>query len=489
MDLLGNAGILAKNLQPLLLGLTIFVFLFDLLRGRTWSTLEPNKVSSQIKALAITALTGAIMLVICSLTGLALENAAPYYLGGMVITYALATLTLKPAMRMMLQLACAVALAMFVLSENLAMAASSYLFGALAIRLVLNFLKPKESRLDDIAPPFVYLTGTMFVHCGATGSGATAVTQMAMINSAFIISTLMTLMQRPFMHDDKILVKRLVLTLSGGLAYLVLVTKAAGAPEYARMAALVGAGYGMAYALDALAIKKDCVTGAVKQILIIGIFSLLAAKLYGNLGLACLAAGCMVGNFSQIPAAAALYFGARVLEQVFAYANVSNVTGINLNHPSVSASVYLGLFSALGLMALLKDVSDRRVLASAAAFAAAFGTCAVGYLLHSEAAGGYLISLIVSGVMVSIIGQSFFPEEEEKAVNLALVPALATSVAMVSAGLLAAGVSATMEQRFTVLGAIAAAGVLALLAVYFKGRGAQPKTNGDSGQAVVVAGD
>jgi len=31
--------------------------------------------------------------------------------------------------------------------------------------------------------------------------------------------------------------------------------------------------------------------------------------------------------------------------------------------------------------------------------------------------------------------------------------------------------------------------VLALLAVYFKGRGAQPKTNGDSGQAVVVAGD
>ncbi len=483
---------LAKNLTPLLLGLTIFVFLFDLLRGRTWSTLEPNKVSSQIKPLAITALSGAMMLFICSLTGLVLENVAPYYLGGMLITYVLATLALKPAMRMMLQLACAVALTMFVPSENLELAAAAYLFGALAIRLVLNFLKPKESRLDDIAPPFVYLAGAMFVRCGATGSGTTALTQMAMINSAFIIATLMTLMQRPFMRDDKILVKRLVLTLSAGLAYLVMVTKAVGAPEYARMAALVGVGYGMAYALDALAIKKDCATGAVKQILIIGIFSLLAAKLYGNLGLTCLAAGCMVGNFSQIPAAAALYFGARVLEQVFAYTNVSNVTGINLNHPSVSAAVYLGLFSALGLSALLKDVSDRRILAAAAAIAAAFGTCAVSYLLHSEAAGGYLISLIISGVMVSIIGQSFFPEEEEKAVNLAIVPALATSCAVVSASLLAAGVSATIEQRFTVLGVMAGAAVLALVAVYLKNRGSQAsndKTNGDSGQPVVVAGD
>jgi hypothetical protein len=119
-----------------------------------------------------------------------------------------------------------------------------------------------------------------------------------------------------------------------------------------------------------IAIKKDCATSAIKQILIIGIFTLLATRLFGNLGMAALGAGCMVGNFSQIPACAAIFFGARILEQVFAYANVSNVTGINLNHPYVSAALYLGLFSALGLMALLKDVSDRRI--AAAAFALQF---------------------------------------------------------------------------------------------------------------------
>jgi hypothetical protein len=45
MDLLGNAGLVAKNLPALLLGLTIFVFLFDLVRNRTWASLEPAKVA------------------------------------------------------------------------------------------------------------------------------------------------------------------------------------------------------------------------------------------------------------------------------------------------------------------------------------------------------------------------------------------------------------------------------------------------------------
>jgi len=468
MELLGNAGLLAKNLAPLLLGLTILVFLFDLLRARVYAALEFARLSLQLKPLAITALSGAVLLFVCSTVGLKLDATAPYYLTGLLVTYLLAMLAMKPAMRMMLQLAAAVTLTMLYPADGLEVAGSAYLFGALSLRLVLNFLKPKESRLDDIAPAFVYLAGMMFARIS---SGQTATTQMAMINSAFIIATLMTLMQRPFMRDDKILVKRLVLTLSGGLAFLVMVTKAVGAPEYVRMAALVGAGYGMAYALDALAIKKDCVTGAVKQILIIGIFSVLAAKLYGNLGLTCLAAGCMVGNFTQVPAAAALYFGARVLEQVFAAAHVSNVTGINLNHPSISASLYLGFFTALGLMALLKDVSDRRVAASCVALAAAFGTGAVAYLLHSEAAGSYLISLIISGVMVSIVGQSFFPEEEEKAINIAIVPALATTCALLSADLLAAGVDATINERLIVLATIGGVVALGLVFGALRGRG------------------
>lgn len=487
MDLLGNAGLVAKNLPALLLGLTIFVFLFDLVRNRTWASLEPAKVTGQVKALAVTAAAGAAVLGLVSAAGQPFNDIA-YYFVGLALTYLLATLTLKPAMRTMLQLACAVALTMFVPGDKLTLAACSYLMGAVSIRLVLNMLKPKESRLDDIAPPFVYLSAMLFATCGAAGGG-NADKFSGMINSAFIVSTLMTLMQRPFMRDDKILVKRLVLTLSGGLAYLVMVTKAVNAPEYVRLAALVGAGYGMAYALDALAVKKDCATSAIKQVLIIGIFTLLATRLFGNLGMAALGAGCMVGNFSQIPACAAIFFGARVLEQVFAYANVSNVTGINLNHPYVSAALYLGLFSALGLMALLKDVSDRRISAAAFATLSAVGTCAVSYFLHSEAAGGYLISLIVSAVLVSIVGQAFFPEEEEKVVNVALVPALATSCAMVSAGLLQFGLNATLEERMTVIAAMGGVTFAVLLASYFIGRSKAPSDKDESGQSVAVSGD
>ena len=487
MDLLGNAGLVAKNLPALLLGLTIFVFLFDLVRNRTWANFEPAKVTGQVKALGVTAAAGALVLGLVSAAGQPFSDIA-YYFVGLALTYVFATLTLKPAMRTMLHLACAVALAMFVPGDKLTMAACSYLMGAVSIRLVLNMLKPKESRLDDIAPPFVYLSAMLFAACGAAGGG-NADKFSGMINSAFIVSTLMTLMQRPFMRDDKILVKRLVLTLSGGLAYLVMVTKAVNAPEYVRLAALVGAGYGMAYALDAIAIKKDCATSAIKQILIIGIFTLLATRLFGNLGMAALGAGCMVGNFSQIPACAAIFFGARILEQVFAYANVSNVTGINLNHPYVSAALYLGLFSALGLMALLKDVSDRRITAAAFATLSAVGTCAVSYFLHSEAAGSYLISLIVSAVLVAIVGQAFFPDEEEKVVNVALVPALATSCAMVSAVLLQLGLNATMEERLTVIGAMGAITFVVLLGSYFMGRGKTTNNSDNSGQSVAVSGD
>ncbi|CAN5214652.1 hypothetical protein BH11CYA1_BH11CYA1_17780 [soil metagenome] len=483
MDLLGNAGLVAKNLPALLLGLTIFVFLFDLVRNRTWATLELGKVGGHLKALGATALAGLIILAVASAAGQPFSDTA-FYFAGLGLTYVFATLSLKPAMRTMLHLASAVALTMLVPGEKLTLAAASYLMGAVSIRLVLNMLKPKDSRLDDVAPPFVYLAAMLFAYSGEAGSGHTEKFS-GMINSAFIISTLMTLMQRPFMRDDKILVKRLVLTLSGGLAYLVMVTKAVEAPEYMRLAALVGAGYGMAYALDAIAIKKDCATSAVKQILIIGIFTLLGTRLFGNLGMAALGAGCMVGTFSQIPACAAIFFGARILEQVFAYTNVSNVTGINLNHPYVSASLYLGLFSALGLMVLLKDISDRRITATAFALLSAAGTCAVSYFLHSEAAGGYLISLIVSSILVAIVGQSFFPEEEEKVVNVALVPALATSCAIVTAGLLQLGLSATIEDRMTVIGAIAAVTVVVLLASYFMGR--KPATS--SGEPVAVSGD
>lgn len=484
MDLLGNAGLVAKNLPALLLGLTVFVFLFDLVRNRTWANMEPGKVAQHVKALAVTAAAGGLVLAAVSATGQPFADIAFYFVG-LALTYIFATLTLKPAMRTMLHLSCAVALAMFVGADKLTLAASSYLMGAVSIRLVLNMLKPKESRLDDVAPPFVYLAAILFATCGAAGSG-NADKYSGMINSAFIVSTLMTLMQRPFMRDDKILVKRLVLTLSGGLAYLVMVTKAVNAPEYVRLAALVGAGYGMAYALDAIAIKKDCATSAIKQILIIGIFTLLATRLFGNLGIAALGAGCMVGNFSQIPACAAIFFGARILEQVFAYTNVSNVTGINLNHPYVSAAVYLGLFSALGLMALLKDVTDRRISATAFALLSAIGTCAVSYFLHSEAAGGYLISLIISSVLVSIVGQAFFPEEEEKVVSIGLVPALATSCAMVSASLLQTGLTATIEDRMTVIAVMGGITFAVLLASYFMGRG---KTEGKSGNAVAVSGD
>jgi hypothetical protein len=482
MSLFENA---ATGSAAALFGLTIAIFLFDLVRGGTMAQLEPERLKVQAKVLFSTLIGGSLLLAAAAAGGLTLAQHAPFYIVGVLFCYIVAVLNFKPAMRSMAHLAVACAIALWAAPNTLVYSATAYLSGIVLMRLVLNLLSFKDARLDDIAPAFVYLAGLLFVSGGDSSALSTMGKRWTLLSSAFIVSTLVALLQRPHMADDKILVKRLVLTLSAGLAYLVLVTKVAAAPEYTRLALLVGAGYAMAYGLDALGQRKGDATAAIRQILIVGIFTLIASRLYGNLGVAVLGAGLMVGHFTQAPAAVALFFGARVLEQVFDYIYNPNVTGINLNHSYVGASVYFGLFSALAVLALLRDISQRRVLAVALGASGALAGAAVSYFLHGEAASGYLVALTVSGLLVCLVGRNFLsPKDEEKSLSLVMVPALATASALLSHDLLELGENADMQTRLTVLGVMAAAVVVAFIGIKLSG----PKQQA-SADAVAVAGD
>lgn len=464
MSLFANA---ATGSTAALLGLVLLVFLFDLVRGglrsENQSPFAPLKTHAGLLAAVLAG--GAVAFGLAALAALNLAQHAVFFFGAVLITYCVAVLPFKPVMRTMLHLGLACAIALWAAPNTLIYSATAYMAGLVLMRLVFNLMRVKEARLDDIAPAFVYLSGLLFVSGGDSAALATMGKRWTLLNSAFIVSTLVALMQRPHMTDDKLLVKRLVLTLSAGLGYLVLVTKLAVAPEYTRLALLVGAGYAMAYGIDALSLRKSEATASIRQVLIVGIFTLLASRLYGNLGIAVIGAGLMVGHFSQAPAAVALFFGARVLEQVFDYTYNANVTGINLNHSYVGASVYFGLFSALAILALLKDVHQKRVLAAALAVSGALAGAAVNYFLHGEAASGYLVAITVSGLLLCLVGGNFLEEDDrDKSLNLVLVPALATTSGLLSYELLALGETADMPARLTALGVIAAAVALAALA-------------------------
>lgn len=468
-------------------GLALAVFLFDLVRGGTMADLTSSfdRLKSQIKML-LAVLAGGAVLFGAGLAGqMTLAQHAPFFFGGVIFCYLIAVLNMKPAMRTMAHLAAAAAISIWAVPATMVYSAAAYMAGITMMRLVLNLIKPTEARLDDIAPAFVYLSGLLFISGTDSPSQNVYGKRWTLLNSAFIVSTLVSLLQRPHMTDDRLLVKRLVLTLSAGLGYLVLVTKLANAPEYTRLALLVGAGYAMAYGLDALGRRSDA-TASIRQVLIVGIFTLLASRIYGNFGIAVLGAGLMVGHFTQAPAAVALFFGARVLEQVFDYTYNQNVTGINLNHSYVGASVYFGLFSALAILALIKDVSQRRVLAVILASSGALLAAAVSYFLHGEAASGYLAALVISGILVCLTGRNFLSEDDaNKSLSLVLVPALATASAILSNELLELGQTADMNTRLTVLGVMAASVVVAFVGSKIGPRG-QALPNAD---AVPVAGD
>lgn len=474
-----------------LLGLSVLVFVFDLVRSKFWESMDKDKLKRDVKPLGCVAAFLAVLTGLAAYLKLDMLSSAPYLFAGLVAVYVTGVIdpTKHRYMRATFLLATGAGLACMG-GENFAQIATAYLAGMLSWKVVSNVLNPLEARLDDVAPVFAFLAAL-------AQQGSVAGRNADMITGAFCVATLLNLMQRPFMKDDKIWLKRSILVIAGGLGMLIVITKGVNAMSYSNMAVLMGAGFGAMYALDAIArmAKKEDVTPAersikfVKQVLIIGIFTLLATRLYGNVGLACIAACVLVGSFSQVPACAAIFFGSRLLEQAFADLAISNVTGINLQHTYVSAAQYLGFFVISALIVMTRDTRvlnrDLKVDACALALVATFGTALVNFFLHGEPTGSYLVALSAAGVTALILMQSLFADkgEENRSLSIILVPALASASAVLSSQLVRMGADAGMNERMTVLGVLAAVTIMAMMANRLMDK------NSGSSKSVTVSGE
>lgn len=170
MSLFENA---ATGSAAALFGLTIAIFLFDLVRGGTMAQLEPERLKAQAKVLFSTLIGGSLLFAAAAAGGLTLAQHAPFYIVGVLFCYIVAVLNFKPAMRSMAHLAAACAIALWAAPNTLVYSATAYLSGIVLMRLVLNLLSFKEARLDDIAPAFVYLAGLLFVSGGDSSALST----------------------------------------------------------------------------------------------------------------------------------------------------------------------------------------------------------------------------------------------------------------------------------------------------------------------------
>ena len=372
-DIFGT--VTANGLAPITAATCVFVLLFDVCRRKALSTEKVGFKSSlpslyvSIAAIALLKITG-VLLNVPAISSPIFYGVA---LAAVGIGYLMAASPLKPGVVAFVHLAIA---AIINSLDSHPAGLLPYATGLLLIRTCLNFSQGNKIgiELQDIASAVVYISAALFADQTSGLSGVPMQKARALVECAFITTALITVFQRPFTFGDRIWVKRLTLCVTAAIFFLVLVTKIVLAPEYLNLAVIFGFSMAAFYAVDGFTDKTtptDERTGTVRaimQVLMLGIITLAASRLYGNIGLGCVAACTMVGlhGFGRgvVTAAMALFIAARIFEQYFALNLVSNVTGVNMQHAYVSAANYFGFFVVMALALLLKETTatNARVL-------------------------------------------------------------------------------------------------------------------------------
>jgi len=479
-------GALGNNLGTWLMAVSFFVWAFDFVRSKGHLNLDlPNLKKQGPLFIGILLGVGALF-GLSHLLGLTFAPLIVFFALGLASCCLVSSLNFLYKSRAILLLGIT-SLAYLLMGPE---GQVPFLIGLVAWKICANFLYPEKATVSDIAPAVLFMAGMILV-----GTSSTALVKRApneLISAAFIAAVLVNWFQRPFRADDAFLLKRLILTATGGLIFLILVTKVVMAQQYAPMAILVGAGFAFMYALDGQGIKPGTSADPtalelIRNVLIIGILTLVSTRLYGNLGLIVVAAPAAVSFFGQGPAIAALFVAARALEQSFDVNYVANVTGINLMHPYVSAAQYFGFFTMMVLLLLLKEGRSNKFVAVATTVVAVIGPALANYFLHAEASASYLIGLTVAGVMVSILGQRFFQEQEALCASLMLVATQASAVGLLTAELIELGNSTANPERVKVIYVLAAITAIAMIASILRSRvsgsgsGSGPASDSGSG--------
>src|SRR4030095_12104464 len=189
----------------------------------------------------------------------------------------------------------------------------------------------------------------------------------------------------------------------------------------------------------------------LRNIFLVGALTLVATRLFGMTGLLVLAATTVVAATPGSALIAALFWASRVLLQAYVLQYNPNVTGINMMHTYTTAAAYAGVLAILVLSVLIKEVRDRRVLSAIFLGTACVPPCAANYFLHSEPTGSLLVSIGVTAVLTALLSPALYQEQGADQENLLLVPALVTTLALVSHELIALGDDTSSQDRLVVM--------------------------------------
>lgn len=451
---------LTSELVILLSALIVIVFFWRFVRDKDAQNLTPAKLSSGGKVLAALVVPISLLFLGSGTIGVNLTNALPYFLVGAIVPYILSQVGVPPFPRSLLILGGTVAFSLLVDGEAYKTLTAALIAGLLTWKVVENVLVEEWSTLEDVLPGFLWLVGMYWTR--TADSGTWLPIHQKMIAAVFMVVIFLRWIQGPFLKEDKLFVKRICLALTGGLFLLILVTKLLAAMELTRHCVIVGAGFFLTYLLSHMD-KSSCESGSLtlksfKQLVFIGIFTLLAERLFGTIGLVLLAASTLIATGTGVAYIAGLYWGTRVFLQCFIFDYNSNMTGINVMHPYVSAALYGGLLLALTVSLLLKSSLDRGTKTLLLVAAIVIAAPATNFFLHAEPTASLLNAALAGAVIVAVFGKAIYGAEPKLHENLMLVPGSLITFAILTAGLIELGNSVDSQGRM-----MASAGVAVLV--------------------------
>lgn len=473
---------LSRDLLILFSVLTTAVFLWRFIRDKSMANIDFKALGPSLKVLLALVIPVVGLLLSASAVGLTMATAAPYFAGAAVIVYILSRINVPPFLRGLALLGAAVAFTTLVPEESYKLATAGAIAGLLSWKGVDNLLSDEPSTMEDVLPPFLWLTAMYWTKTVDPSSWFGL--HQNLVLAAFTVVVFMRWIQDPFLKEDKLYVKRICLALTGGLVLLILITKMLVAMSLAQIAVIGGAGFFLAYLLQAMDKACENDSAAVKcfkQLLFIGIFTLLATRLFYTPGLLVLAISTLIATRSGAAHIAGLYWGSYVLMQAFMFDYNSNMTGINIMHPYTSAALYAGLLIGVTGSLLLKQKMDNRSRALIFIAASLLAPAATNFFLHAEPTSSLMVATLIGSVLMAIFSPAFGGEAPDGEgakgrENVMLIPASLISVGIITGELIEKGNSADSQQRMIALAVVAVVAtiVLAIASYLPKGTAAKP---------------
>lgn len=447
---------LSTNIMILFFATAAIVFSWFFVRGKEWTDLSAKLLAPSLKAAGIILMPFLALFGLASLGSLTVAGSVLYFVPALLIPFVISRLNFLPFERSILLLSMFVGAAIFLPAEaNDAIAAM--IAGLLVWKISDNLLLPEQSTLEDLLPSLIWLVTVYFTHVG--GGTADAGVQQALVLATLAVSMFLRWVQRPLLHkEDKVYLKRIVLSITGGLTVLCVITKVIGAAgAFPKIAAIAGAGYFLAYILQTTDnYKEEGAVRGLKQLIYIGIFTLIASRLFGMIGVLVLAGTMLVATKPGTAQIAGIFWTVKALIQTFVAQYNANVTGVNLSHSYTSAALYAGFLAVVVLSLFIRDQKEKRLLMILLLAGAVALPAGSNYFVHPEPTSAMLIAGSVAAILLCAMASAFYQRTVEGHENLILIPGIMAASALLSHELLDYGQASTAHDRLMAIGALAA---------------------------------